>query len=35
VNLEESTTTKDRTFALENGTQLFIVAPPVYKGAKL
>jgi hypothetical protein len=25
---------KNETFALENGTQLFIVAPPIYKGAK-
>jgi hypothetical protein len=33
VSLEESTTT-NRDFALENGTQLFIVAPPIYKGAK-
>jgi len=34
VSLEEKYYNKNETFALENGTQLFIVAPPVYKGAK-
>jgi hypothetical protein len=34
VSLEEKYYNKNETFALENGTQLFIVAPPIYKGAK-